>query len=247
MNRNRSLQFGLIFVMACLIAGLIARVEAGQGSGSEAIHIKPVDIGGVVTSSKGPEAGVWVIAETTDLPTKFVKIVVTDDRGRYLIPDLPKASYEIWVRGYGLVDSTPVDVTPGKLVYLKATIAPTPKDAAQYYPADYWYSLIQVPDKSEFPMKPTPAPPFKTNMAAAGSSGSSAAMTPASAQQGGATPARGTAENEETLWARPQRHLEAPHCWEQSRARHKRRPTARRLFCASPIPICPIRCCPVCT
>ncbi len=72
------------------------------------------DVGGVVTSSNGPEAGVWVIAETTDLPTKFVKIVVTDDQGRYLVPDLPKANYNVWVRGYGLVDSPKVKATPGK-------------------------------------------------------------------------------------------------------------------------------------
>ncbi len=81
------------------------------------------DIGGVVTSVKGPEAGVWVIAETTDLPTKFAKIVVTDERGRYVIPDLPKANYNIWVRGYGLVDSPKVKGAPGKIINLKAVIA----------------------------------------------------------------------------------------------------------------------------
>src|SRR5687767_11840174 len=73
-----------------------------------AVTVDADDIGGVVAGPKGPEAGVWVIAETTDLPTKFVKIVVTDDRGRYLVPDLPKASYSVWVRGYGLVDSAKV-------------------------------------------------------------------------------------------------------------------------------------------
>ena len=56
----------------------------------------------------GPEAGVWVIAETRDLPVRFIKIVVTDDQGRYVVPDLPKANYDIWVRGYGLVDSPKV-------------------------------------------------------------------------------------------------------------------------------------------
>ena len=71
----------------------------------EAVRIDSDDIGGVVTGPRGPEAGVWVIAETTDLPTKFVRIVVTDDRGRYVVPDLPKANYSVWVRGYGLVDS----------------------------------------------------------------------------------------------------------------------------------------------
>jgi hypothetical protein len=109
------------------------------------------NIGGVVTSSKGPEAGVWVIAETTDTPTKFRKIVVTDERGRYLLPDLPMANYKIWVRGYGLVDSKPVESTPGKRLALTAVIAPNARAAAQYYPADYWYSLINVPSKENFP------------------------------------------------------------------------------------------------
>jgi hypothetical protein len=105
----------------------------------------------VVTSTKGPEAGVWVIAETTDLPTKLVKIVVTDERGRYVVPDLPKANYNVWVRGYGLVDSTRVQASPGKIVNLTAVLAPNPRAAAEYYPAGYWFSLIRVPDKSEFP------------------------------------------------------------------------------------------------
>jgi len=109
------------------------------------------DIGGVVTSPKGPEAGVWGIAETTDLPTKFARIVVTDDRGRYLLPDLPKATYKVWVRGYGLVDSAKVDAAPGKTLDLKAVTAPDAKSAAEYYPAAYWYSLLKIPDKSEFP------------------------------------------------------------------------------------------------
>ena len=93
----------------------------------------------------------WVIAETTDLPTKFVKIVVTDDRGRYLIPDLPKASYNVWVRGYGLVDSPKTQTVAGKIMNLTAVPAPNPRAAAEYYPAGYWFSLMKVPDKSEFP------------------------------------------------------------------------------------------------
>ncbi len=79
-----------------------------------AIPMDGTDIAGVVASSKGPEAGVWVIAETKDLGTGFRKIVVTDDQGRYLVPDLPKANYNVWVRGYGLVDSPKVTSTPGK-------------------------------------------------------------------------------------------------------------------------------------
>ena len=70
-------------------------------------------IAGVVKSTKGPEAGVWVIAETTDLPTRFIKIVVTDDQGRYVLPELPKAHYRIFVRGYGLIESTSVTGAPG--------------------------------------------------------------------------------------------------------------------------------------
>src|SRR5256885_15181259 len=108
-----------------------------QGAG-DAVRVDADDLGGVVTSPKGAEAGVWVIAETTSLPTKFVKIVVTDDRGRYLVPDLPKAAYNVWVRGYGLIDSKKVEASPGKLLNLTAVPAPDPRAAAEYYPASYW-------------------------------------------------------------------------------------------------------------
>src|SRR5579871_3859049 len=95
-----------------------------QQTPAAAISIGDNDLGGVVTSANGPEAGVWVIAETSDLPTKFVKIVVTDDQGRYVLPDLPKAKYEVWVRGYGLVDSPKVASEPGKHLDLTAVPAP---------------------------------------------------------------------------------------------------------------------------
>src|SRR6188768_2742062 len=106
-----------------------------------AVTVDPDDIGGVVTGARGPEAGVWVIAETADLPTRFVRIVVTDDRGRYVIPDLPKAGYDVWVRGYGLVDSPKVKGAPGAALDLRAVAAPNPRAAAAYYPAGYWFSL----------------------------------------------------------------------------------------------------------
>ena len=137
---------GIALVMAVSTSGTLA----GQATG-EAIRIDSDDIGGMVTGPKGPEAGVWVIAETTGLPTKFVKIVVTDDRGRYVIPDLPKAKYTLWVRGYGLIDSPKVQAAPGKAVNLTAVVAPSPLAAAEYYPAGYWFSLIKAPDKSAFP------------------------------------------------------------------------------------------------
>lgn len=109
------------------------------------------DIGGVVTSRMGPEAGVWVVAETTDLGTRFAKMAVTDEEGRFVIPDLPRAGYRVWVRGYGLVDSPKVDSAPGRTLSLTAVIAPDLKAAAQYYPAIYWASMIRVPDRSRFP------------------------------------------------------------------------------------------------
>src|SRR5207302_1562565 len=115
-----------------------------------AVRVDSNAIGGVVTGPSGPEAGVWVIAETSELATKFVKIVVTDDQGRYLLPDLPKATYRVWVRGYGLVDSPAARAAPGKTLNLTADVAPDARAAAHYYPAGYWFSLIRVPAKSEF-------------------------------------------------------------------------------------------------
>src|SRR5262249_20314052 len=99
----------------------------------------------------GPEAGVWVIAETSDLPSKFVKIVVTDDQGRYVLPELPKAKYKVWSRGYGLVDSDPVEARPGSRLDLKAVPAPDARAAAEYYPANYWLALLHPPAAAEFP------------------------------------------------------------------------------------------------
>src|SRR5262249_29237779 len=80
------------------------------------IAIDHDDIGGVVSGPNGLEEGVWVIAETTDLPTRFIKSVVSGDQGRYVIPDLPIANYQVWVRGYGLVDSPKLRAKPGQIV-----------------------------------------------------------------------------------------------------------------------------------
>jgi hypothetical protein len=148
----RRLHLACVFVAILGIVLLVASPSpmSARQAGST-IPIDADDLGGTVSGPKGPEAGVWVIAETSDLPTKFVKIVVTDDRGRYLIPDLPKASYSVWVRGYGLIDSPKTQTVAGKILDLKAVVAPNPHAAAQYYPAGYWLSLMKVPDKSEFP------------------------------------------------------------------------------------------------
>ncbi len=131
-------------VVAALAVSLGAVQEPGAAS-------EEADLRGVVRSSGEPEAGVWVIAETEDLDTLFRKIVVTVDDGRFLVPDLADAEYSVWVRGYGLVDSEPVTARPGESVILEATPAPTPQEAAAVYPANYWYSLLEVPAASEFP------------------------------------------------------------------------------------------------
>src|SRR5438093_8132909 len=136
----------LIIVVTLMLAGSHAQQRADQS-----VAIDNDDVGGVVTSSNGPEAGVWVIAETRELPVRYIKTVVTDDRGRYLVPDLPKAKYSVWVRGYGLVDSPKVTSEPGKQLNLTAMPAPNAAAAAEYYPPIYWLSMAKMPDKGDFP------------------------------------------------------------------------------------------------
>jgi hypothetical protein len=138
-------------IAAFLTSTFLVTSAGAAFAASASVQIDSDDIGGVVMGPKGPEAGVWVIAETTDLPTKFSRVVATDDRGRYVIPDLPKANYEVWVRGYGLVDSAKITAAPGKLLDHKAVVAPDAKAAAQYYPANYWYAMLEIPPKSDFP------------------------------------------------------------------------------------------------
>src|SRR5271163_4543713 len=118
---------GLAWMITTTLTHLNAQQSATQQVGG--VKISPNAIGGVVSSSKGPEAGVWVIGETSDLPTRYIKEVVTDERGRYLIPDLPKAKYTVWARGYGLEDSPRVQTEPGQVVHLKPTVAPDAKTA----------------------------------------------------------------------------------------------------------------------
>src|SRR5881628_3448273 len=138
-----------------LAAGLLASLggaSALQLSGGP-VQIDSDDIGGVVNGPRGPEAGVWVVAETSDLPTKFAKVVVTNEGGQYVLPDLPKANYNVWVRGYGLVDSPKVRAVPGQTMNLTAAPAPNEAAAAQYYPPIYWFSMLRVPATNEFPLE----------------------------------------------------------------------------------------------
>ena len=124
--QSKLLRMGVGLVVATATsAGLLLAVMATPEAQAQAARRPQGFIGGVVESSKGPEVGVWVIAETTELPTKFVKIVVTGDGGRFMLPELPNATYNVWVRGYGLVDSKPVTGKPGQTLNLKATMPGT--------------------------------------------------------------------------------------------------------------------------
>src|SRR5258705_11387868 len=136
MRMTRGLYLGAA-MLALALATATSPAQLRAQTTPPGLSVGAAEIGGIVTGPAGPEAGVWVIAETTDLPTKYAKIVVTDDQRRYLLPDLPKAKYKVWVRGYGLVDSPKVDAEPGKLLDLKAVIAPNAAPAAEYYPAIY--------------------------------------------------------------------------------------------------------------
>jgi hypothetical protein len=136
-------------VAAIAVVAFLAAIPA-RLSAQSSIPMSNNDIAGTVTGPHGPEAGVWVIAETHDLPTRYAKIVVTDDRGRYLVPDLPKARYMVWVRGYGLIDSPKVEAVPGKRLNLTAIAAPNAAAAAQYYPAIYWYAMLKIPAADQF-------------------------------------------------------------------------------------------------
>ena len=122
------------------------------GTLTTALAVAAGDISGVVRGEVGGEAGVWVIAETTDLNTTYRKIVVTNDEGEFLVPDLPKAKYLVWARGYGLADSTKQKSRPGKKkLTINVRNAATPQEAADVYPANFWYSLLEVPTDKQFP------------------------------------------------------------------------------------------------
>ncbi len=143
---TRCLAVAIALVLATALALALSHTQQPAGT----VAIDADDIGGVVTGAKGPEAGVWVIAETRDLPVRYIKSVVTDDRGRFVVPDLPAATYTVWARGYGLVDSAKVEARPGRHVNLTAVPAPDAAAAAQYYPAIYWYAMLRIPAAAQF-------------------------------------------------------------------------------------------------
>ena len=151
-----------VLLSALTVFAISALLFAAAGAQQQpaSVAIDPDDIGGVVRGPNGPEAGVWVIAETRDLPVRYIKSVVTDDQGRFLVPDLPKARYSVWARGYGLVDSDKTTSEPGQTVNITAKAAPDEKAAAHYYPAIYWYSMLHIPTEAELQNKDL----FRANM-----------------------------------------------------------------------------------
>jgi hypothetical protein len=148
MNSSRLRRGTLAAGSAALAAAIVTVTASAQAPR------RPADgfISGVVASPSGPEAGVWVIAETSELKTPFIKIVVTDEAGRYVLPQLPEATYNVWVRGYGLADSDKVEGRPGDTALnLAAKTASSPAEAAKVYPGNYWLSLLEPPPPSAFP------------------------------------------------------------------------------------------------
>ena len=143
-----------LLVVALAAVGLTALAVLSMldaVSAVQTVAIDADDIGGVVRGPGGPEAGVWVIAETDDLDTRLRKIVVTDDEGRYVLPDLPDAEYDVWVRGYGLSDSSPQRARPGELLDLPVVAAGTPVEAAQVYPRQLLVFADQGPGERGVP------------------------------------------------------------------------------------------------
>src|SRR6202163_278421 len=151
---TRTMLWALLMVL-CMRARPTAGQQNGvaRGAGDFGVRVDKNSGGGVVLNSDGakPEAGAWVIAETKSLPVPFRKIVVTDDQGRFLVPDLPEGEYELWVRGYGLKDSERLSGVRGGQVKIRVASGDTPQQAAKIYPASYWTSLIHPPAKEELP------------------------------------------------------------------------------------------------
>lgn len=139
-------------LLLCVFSSVVMAQAPTPGVADRLELIPEGYITGTVASENGPEAGVWVIAETHETNTPFIKIVVTDDEGRYVLPQLPEHTFNVWVRGYGLVDSEPVEGRPGdRDLDLTAIVAETPEEAAKVYPPDYWLSLLEVPGEDNFP------------------------------------------------------------------------------------------------
>src|SRR3712207_1193685 len=103
-------------------------------------HVGPADIGGTVTGPKGPEAGVWVIAETSEVPTKYAKVFDTDDGDRDLNPDPTRRSYSVIMHDIGRVHTQKRHETQGGTLALRPVQAARARALDEYYPAGCWYT-----------------------------------------------------------------------------------------------------------
>ena len=71
MHRTGTLSLSAaVLALAAFVIAAPGRLPAQQAA---EVAIDNDDIGGVVRSTSGPEAGVWVIAETTELPTRYAR------------------------------------------------------------------------------------------------------------------------------------------------------------------------------
>lgn len=152
MKRSAVVLLAIAVVALAGVAIWQSGLSGGRAATSDSVSVDGSNIGGVVLNGGRPEAGVWVVAETTELPTHFTRIVVTDDSGRFLVPDLPAASYDVWVRGYGLRDSEPRKTARGERLTFDVENARTPQEAAKIYPANYWLSLYEPPPAEALPL-----------------------------------------------------------------------------------------------
>src|SRR5690242_12347372 len=87
MNPQRDLRVVLLKA-AAIVAALLSPFAFAVLARTQSVAASFIT--GIVRGERGPEAGVWVIAETNELATRLVKIVVTDEAGRFLLPDLPR-------------------------------------------------------------------------------------------------------------------------------------------------------------
>jgi len=150
MHRTRALYPSAALLALAALVAAPSRLPAQQAA---QVAIDHDDVGGVVRSRSGPEAGVWVIAETTELPTKYAKMVVTDDQGRYVIPDLPTANYSVWVRGYGWwIRQGARKARPAAQSHRGAGARRAGGRAL--LPAIYWYTMMKIPPAKDSAVRP---------------------------------------------------------------------------------------------
>ena len=148
--RKASARSALIVISTVWLAQGCSPADDAKVTAAQTASIAATDFiaGQVVSGDATPEAGVWVIAQTATLPTPYRKIVVTNDEGRFVVPDLPEADYQLWVRGYGLADSGKTAAARGATLTLRVSAAANPQEAAAIYPASYWLSLLEPPEHS---------------------------------------------------------------------------------------------------